>query len=200
MTLSELETKLNISYPKRFHEIHDTGAMEWYECTSQEAKAKRQLFLNDPKTFMVWEADCEMLSFADVEDRIQDLNEWMSWRVEDEGLQRNQAFRLIPFGMTCTGDLYCFAFRENNLEPCIVLYLHDEYSDPEIYGEDFDAFLYRMMLEAVSCWDADIHSEAWKSHLTYLSPEYQKKLSGKSMEELNQMYHDLSNDALPLFI
>ena len=55
--------------------------------------------------------------------------------------------RLIPFAQNGGGDLFCFLYEENEEEPRIVLYYHDDYSGPVLEASSFDEFIYVILLE-----------------------------------------------------
>ena len=42
MTLAELEKELDVTFPKKFHEIYDTGAMEWVEAGHEKFTENRE--------------------------------------------------------------------------------------------------------------------------------------------------------------
>ncbi|MBQ8827344.1 MAG: SMI1/KNR4 family protein [Oscillospiraceae bacterium] len=190
MKLTDIETKFEVKFPKKWHEIYETGAMEWMETENSEFIKNVHKYTDDPKAFFMLDCDCEPLSVWDIEERAGELKEWISWRCEDEGESFDESVKLVPFAMTGAGDLYCFMYKPDADEPEVILYLHDEYDDPDIIGRDFDEFLYVMMLNAVS-WDEDIDGEHWQAHLEYLSDEYRSKLEGKSSEELSEEYDEM---------
>lgn len=185
MKLAEIEEKLNIKFPERWHKIYETGAMEYMELTENEFKAVRDKYLNDPKAFfMMLRSDCEPLFFEYIPYNLEEVEDWIAGRAEDQGLTLKENIRVIPFAMTAGGDMYCFLYENTEKEPQIVLFFHDDiYVDPDIIAENFDEFLYFAMLDAVS-WDQDIEGEPWQAHMNYLSDEYKDKLSGKTAEEL----------------
>ena len=45
MKLMELEQQLGISFPKKFHEIYETGAMKWLEMNSEQIQKNRNDYL-----------------------------------------------------------------------------------------------------------------------------------------------------------
>ena len=198
MTFTDIETRLDIRLPEKWHEICRTGAMEWIEIENSEFIKNPRKYTEDPKAFLMLNCDCEPISVWDIEERIGELKEWISWRCEDEEESFDESVKLVPFAMTGAGDLYCFMYKPDADEPEIILYLHDEYDDPDIIGRDFDEFLYVMMLNAVS-WDEEIDGEHWQAHLEYLSDEYRSKLEGKSADELAEIYDEIIFEKAELF-
>lgn len=197
MKLSELENKLGIKVPEKMRKIYETGAMEWLETASDEFMADRERYINDPKAFLMLKCDCELLRFEEWEERMEETDEWLKWKSEDEDdFVPGKNIRLIPFAVMGNGDNFCFLYRGNE-EPKVVLCCHDSTDDPDIIGDDFDMFLYVMMLDAVS-WDEDIEGEPWKEHLNYLSEEYRNKLTCRSSDEILEEYDSMEFETASL--
>lgn len=192
MKLAEIEKRFGVTFPKRIHDIYDTGAMEYLELSLEEFQNVRDKYINDPKAFMMIGCDCEPLFFEEIPERAEELNEWLSWRREDPKEKLCEGIKLIPFAQTGRGDLYLFAY-EGGAEPKVVLYYHDDYDDPLLCGRDFDEFLYYAMLDALQ-WDEDMNGAAWQAHLDYLNSEYRAKIAGKSAEELLDDFTELGNE------
>lgn len=201
MKLSELENELNVKFPKKWHDIYETGAMEWLELerasmSKDEFKATMKKYINDQSQFFMINCDIEPLMFADISSRIEDLNEWISWKCENEGVKLKENVKLLPFAKTGGGDLFCFLY-ENDIENAkIVWYYHDDYDTPDIYANSFDEFLYVALLNA-AVYSADeeddeyIDREYFKNHLEYLTDEYKERIKDKTIEELADEYEDL---------
>ena len=51
MKLMELEQQLGISFPKKFHEIYETGAMKWLEMNSEQIQKNRMIISKIRKRF-----------------------------------------------------------------------------------------------------------------------------------------------------
>ena len=100
MKLTDIEVKLNVKFPGKWHEIYETGAMEWMEIENSEFLKNTHKYTDDPKAFFMLDCDCEPLSVWDIEERIEDLKEWISWRCEDEGETFDESIKLVPFAMT----------------------------------------------------------------------------------------------------
>ena len=66
MKLMELEQQLGILFPKKFHEIYETGAMEWLEMNSEQIQKNRNDYLQDTKAFLMLNCDCEPYSFDEI--------------------------------------------------------------------------------------------------------------------------------------
>ena len=117
--------------------------------------------------------DCEPLSFESIPERLEELNEWISWREEDEDLVFDGRLKLIPFAQTSGGDLYCFLYEKDVEEPKIVVYFHDVNDDPQLEANSFEEFLYVELLASAS-WEGNIDNEHWRAHYDLLSEEYKK--------------------------
>ncbi len=189
MKLDQVESILDIKFPKKWKDIHSMGAMEWMEQSIQEFRENKEKYINDPKAFLMLECDCEPLFFEDIPKRLEELKEWISWREEDEKIALNEDVRLIPFAQNGGGDLFCFLYEKDVEEPRIVLYYHDDYSGPLLEASSFDEFIYVILLESAS-WSGDIDNDYWKSHYQLLNNEYKKKIDGRTAEELAEEYEN----------
>ena len=188
MKLNEIENILKIKFPARFHKIYETGAMEWLEISREEFNKNSDKYKNDPKAFLMLWCDCEPYPFADIPEAVNHLDELIKMQEEDEEVSLKENIRLVPFGHS-NGDVYCFLYEYDNSEPKVIRYFHDEYGDPEIAGNDFDEFLYNIILNSVSYESDDgndeyIYSEPFKEHIKYLSEKYRRLIEGKSQDEL----------------
>ena len=191
MRLAEIEKELNIKFPEKWWEIYAAGSMNWMELSHEEFYPCRKDYIETPSSFLMLNCDCEPLLFEDIMRRIEDLNEWISWREEDEELVLSDSIRLIPFAQTGSGDLYCFLYSECNADPKIILYLHDIYDDPDIVADTFDEFFYIMMLDAAASGE-NINNSHWKVHLSFLDEKYRNMLLGKTACELADVYYSLT--------
>ena len=189
MKLDQVESILDIKFPKKWTDIHSMGAMEWMEQSIQEFSENKEKNINDPKAFLMLECDCEPLFFEDIPKRLEELKEWISWREEDEKIALNEDVRLIPFAQNGGGDLFCFLYEKDVEEPRIVLYYHDDYSGPLLEASSFDEFIYVILLESAS-WSGDIDNDYWKSQYQLLNNEYKKKIDGRTAEELVEEYEN----------
>lgn len=188
MKLSELESILGSKFPKKWHEIHDTGAMEWLETGSDNWLENRERYLNDPKAFLILSCDCEPLMFDEIPERLDELNEWISWRGEYDGARLKRGIKLIPFAQRGNGDLYCFLY-EGEDEPKIILYCHDFYEDSCLMWKNLDELLYDCMLDAVEPeYGDDVDDEHWQAHLGFLTEEQRTRLIGRSREDIYDEY------------
>lgn len=106
MKLAEIEERFAVKFPKRFHEIYETGAMEWLELSNAEFRENRDKYINDPKAFMMMNGEFEPMSFEEIPERAEELAERLSWRAEDEGETVREGVKLVPFaqsgGAICT--------------------------------------------------------------------------------------------------
>lgn len=84
MKLMELEQQLGISFPKKFHEIYETGAMKWLEMNSEQIQKNRNDYLQDTKAFLMLNCDCELYPFDEISEAMDTLKEWIQCREEDE--------------------------------------------------------------------------------------------------------------------
>lgn len=191
MKLNELEEKIGIVFPQKFHEIYQTGAMKWLEMSKEEFKEKRQCYINDEKAFLMLNCDCEMYLFDEIPEAIEDLKELIKLQEDDTGAVLSENVNLIPFGHSGGGDKYCFLYKLGSSEPEVILYYHDFYDDPEIRGRTFDEFIYNQMLDAVAN-DEETDGTHFKENLKFLAPEYRQLISGKSTDLLINDYDNFN--------
>lgn len=192
MKLAEIEKQFGVTFPKRFHEIYDTGAMEWLEYSLEEFQKVRGKYINDPKAFMMIHGEFEPLMFSEIPERAEELAEWLSWRAEDTGETLREGVKLIPIAQTGGGDLHLLVFDGDN-EPIVIQYYHDHYDDPMLWGRSFDECLYYALLESLQ-WNEDTNGAAWRYQLNYLSDEYRVKIEGRTAEELSDDFEALGSE------
>lgn len=193
MKLAELEKMLGIMLPIRFHEIYETGAMKWLEMRQEQIQQNRDKYIHDEKALLMLNCGCELFLFEEIPHAIETLKEWIQWQEEDEEVTLAKEITLIPFGHNAGGDLYCFLYSPESEEPKVILYLHDEYGNPEIIGHTFDEFLYVQMLEAVDD-DEDIEGRHFQENINYLNDSYRQLIIGKTSDSLKDDYAELTID------
>lgn len=204
MTLAELEKNLDVKFPKKFHEIYETGAMEWIEVGHDKFNKNREHYLNDPKAFLMLGCDSEPAFFEDIPGLIKTIDEMLAWRKEDMNQELDEKYRLIPFAMNGGGDMYCFLYEKGVDEPKVIMYTHDCYDNPEIIGRNFDEFFYIMMLSCVNYAIeeddfTELESEQWKNNLDYLLPEYKKMITENTTERLADIYWAINFEEIEIF-
>ena len=200
MELQILERKIGVTLPRQWQEIYRTGAMNWLELSKKEFSRKRKDYIDNPDSFMMLNCDCELFLFDEISKQIQKLNRWIKEQEQDEESTFDKQFTLIPFGQSAAGDLYCFLYEnEETSEPKVILYMHDEYGNPDIIGENFEEFLYVQMLSAAT-YEEDIQGQHWQNHLQWLLERDRKAIENKSVEELTRMYDHLTYKQAPIWI
>lgn len=204
MTLIELEKKLDVKFPKRFHEIYETGAMEWIEVGNEKFNENRDFYLNSPKAFMMLNCDCEFCFFEEIPEHIRELNELLEWRKEDNNERLDEKYMPIPLAMNGGGDYYCFLYEKGADEPKVIMYAHDCYDNPDIIGNDFDEFLYVMMMSCVAyAVDEDdfseLDGEQWENNLGYLTDEYRNKIRSGDRYKIADTYWSLDFEEAEIF-
>lgn len=192
MKLAEVENRFGVTFPKKFHEIYDTGAMEWLEYSFEEFQKVRDKYINDPKAFMMIHGEFELLAFSEIPERAEELAEWLSWREEDEEETLREGVKLIPIAQTGRGDLHLLVF-DGDKEPMVIQYYHDHFDDSVLWGRSFDECLYYALLESLQ-WDEDMNGAAWRYQLNYLSDEYRAKIVGKTAKELLKDFEKLGSE------
>ncbi len=200
MKLSELEKQLNFTFPKKWHEIYNTGAMEWLELDSkslsrEERYNKIKAYYNDPTQFLLLGGEIEPIFFEDYAVLLEDLKDWISWKCEDDHAKLKDGVKLLPFAQTGGGDMFCFIYEDDIEQARIGWYYHDDYDTPKICAGSLDEFLYFSLLNAaVYALDNNENftdSEAFHNHVKYLSDEYKTLVEGKNTEELSDEFESL---------
>lgn len=214
MTLAELEKSLDVRFPKKFHEIYKTGAMEWLEVDSEKLQENRDFYMNDPNAFFVLSGEAFPISFENIPEYIRELYDAIEFHENLMNVRLDEKFRFIPFAVNSYVDYYCFMYEKGSDEPKIVIVDHNLRYNPEIVGRDFDEFLYIMMLSCVECVvgdaeffgdDADfseLEGEQWKNHFGWLLPKYKKKITESTPEMLADFYrsHQFAFDEIEVFV
>lgn len=191
MKLTEIEKQFGVTFPKGFHRIYDTGAMEFLELPLAEFQKVRKKYDNDPKAFMMMiKGDVEPLFFEEIPERAKELEELLSYRAKDSGEALKSGIKLVPFAQTNAGDMYLFVY-EGTAEPRVILYYNDCLDDPLFCGRDYDEFLFYALLNALQ-WGGDMQGEAWQHHMkNYLSEQYRARIRGLKKEALITLFEDL---------
>ena len=183
MTLNELETRQEVRFPQAFHRIYDSGAMKWLELTRSELKARIEEYVSDTAAFLMLDCDCEMYLFEEIQSAAEELAQLSRWQEEDKKLRIRDGLRIVPFGHSGGGDIYCLLYTPENSEPMVIRYFHDSYEAPQIMGRDFDEFLYIQLLLAAEN-EQDVEDEHFRSNTGYLNDKYRPMVEGKSADEL----------------
>ena len=190
MTLEELEKQQEVRFPQAFHRIYDTGAMKWLELSQAELKPRIQEYVNDSKAFLMMNCDCEMYLFEEIQGAAEELAKLASWMEEDKKLRIKSSVRIVPFGHSGGGDIYCLLYTEGCDEPSVILYPHDSYEAPSVEGHDFDEFVYIQMLLAAEN-EEDVEGENFLENIKYLSDKYRPLAEGKTADELTDVLYSL---------
>lgn len=191
MTLEQLEIEMDVKFPNRFHEIYNTGAMEWLTVEREVFLSKRNQFLNNPKSFMFLSCMCEPIPFADISIWNTELKERLQAWEEIENVHLKQDIKLVPFGQSCGGDIYCFLYQNEVEEPMVIQIWHDTFDPPSIEGRDFDEFMYYQLLDSLQSDDTDTNDAAFLAHMEFLQPQYVEKIIGKDKNILLDEYYKL---------
>lgn len=200
MNLQKLEKKIGVKFPSKWWKIYQTGAMKWLELSKKKFSSERNNYIYNPNSFMMLNCDCELILFDEIPKQIQKLKRWIKEQEQDEESEFDKQITLIPFGQSAAGDLYCFLYEnEENFEPKVILYMHDEYGNPNIIGENFDEFLYIQVLSAVA-YEEDVQGQHWQNHLNWLLESYRKMIENKSIDELKNMYNALAYKQAAIWI
>ncbi len=191
MTLCELERQQEIRFPQAFHRIYGTGAMKWLELSRAELKARIKEYVSDTTAFLMLDCDCEMYLFEEVQSAAEELAQLSQWQVEDKKLRIKDGLRIVPFGHSGGGDIYCLLYTPENAEPMVIRYFHDSYEAPQIMGRDFDEFVYIQLILAAEN-EQDVEDEYFRNNTAYLSEKYRDLTEGKSADELTDALSEIN--------
>ena len=129
------------------------------------------------------DCDCEMYLFEEIQSAAEELAQLSRWQEEDKKLRIRNGLRIVPFGHSGGGDIYCLLYTPENAEPMVIRYFHDSYEAPQIMGRDFDEFVYIQLLLAAEN-EQDVEDEYFRNNTAYLSEKYRPMVEGKSADEL----------------
>ena len=197
MTLMELEKELNVVFPPLFHEAYENGDMEWLTLTYEEFHNNSDKYIDSANSFMIFPSWCELSAFDRISRRKEYLDELLDEWQKADGETIREGVRVIPFGISPGGDFYCFLYRDNNSEPCIIQVYHDEY-DARYEADSFEELLYWQMVEALSQGDMDKQGDQYRHHLRYLSDEHKKLLDSMTQEELVSLFDNKEYPDYPI--
>lgn len=199
MTLNELETRQEVRFPQAFHRIYDCGAMKWLELSRAELKARIKEYVSDTTAFLMLDCDCEMYLFEEVQSAAEELAQLSQWQEEDKKLRIKDGLRIVPFGHSGGGDIYCLLYTPENAEPMVIRYFHDSYEAPQIMGRDFDEFVYIQLLLAAEN-EQDVEEENFRNNTAYLSEKYRPMVEGKSADELTDALYAMVFSPADIFV
>lgn len=204
MKLEELEKSQGIEFPELFRKIYDTGAMEWMTQSDSWIDEHREELENAHGTFM-WgvEVDWEPLLF----DEIEDEQKYILTRLKESELKGNSThirslstfeepnmkfgLSLVPFAHTEGGDIYAFAYKDNEFID-IILYRSDE-NDIISYGSDFEKFLTWQMCFAVIVEEQEIDEDII-AHAEYLNDEHKNMFKNKDIELIDKTMNEIEEE------
>ncbi|WP_294480387.1 SMI1/KNR4 family protein [uncultured Ruminococcus sp.] len=199
MTLGELERQQEVRFPQAFHRIYNSGAMKWLELSRAELKARIKEYVSDTAAFLMLDCDCEMYLFEEVQSAAEELAQLSQWQEEDKKLRIKDGLRIVPFGHSGGGDIYCLLYTPENAEPMVIRYFHDSYEAPQIMGRDFDEFVYIQLLLAAEN-EQDVEEENFRNNAAYLSEKYRPMVEGKSADELTDALYAMVFSTADIFV
>ncbi len=176
VTLEELESILDVEFPKAFHQIYRAGAMEWLKHSYDWLNENRGTVEENAESFFYSVGgDFEPVVFPEIQETINYFEEMLEY---DENykcgkVKINPEYRFIPFGQLGSGDLYCFWYRNGEKEPAVVVYGHDT-GDMDIWAKNFDEFLFIQLGTSVVDWGDDIDNKSIQAHINFLKAEYKE--------------------------
>ena len=186
ITIEEFEQKFGIKLPKKYHEIYNTGAMEWLKYDYEWLKAHYEEVKSNPQSFFFTVlGDCEPLPFSEVRNSIDYMLDILSWDDDFKSgkVTLNPKYRFIPFAQTGGGDVYCFMYEDVKAEPKIIIFDHESV-ELRLWAKDFDKFLYRSLLESIVHYDVEFATPCIIEHIKFLKAEYKKVFEDKDIDTM----------------
>lgn len=193
VSLEELEKALNVKFPKTFHEIYSTEAMEWLKHSYAWLDQNRDLLENRTESFLYSvKGDYEPIIFPEIPETIAHFEEMLGYNEAYSlgKLKIHPEYRFIPFAIMGSGDLYCFWYEEDTTEPKVVIYGHNT-GNMNLWAKDFDEFLFIQLATAVTDWDDDIYSTAIQSHIKFLKNEYKEMFQYGNIEKIKSFIESI---------
>jgi hypothetical protein len=111
ITLDELESMLDVRFPRTFHEIYSSGAMEWLKHSYDWLNKNREIVETNAESFFYrGGGDCEPVVFPEIQETINYFEEMLEYD-EDYKLGKvkiNPKYRL--FLLHKWDQVICIAF------------------------------------------------------------------------------------------
>ncbi len=173
---SGIEQKFAFHYPALYRQLAQDGMLYCGELGPHWYRDQYPVYRQQP-SLLLFASEFELMYPAQVVAEIEVLQ-----KREDDG-QLIPGLRLIPFGTTGAGDVYCFFLsRQTGPDVPIVLMWHD--SDClDILAKNLGDFIFRKLLETVADIDSDdvepdspFHTDIQqmlRTHLPYLPARQQ---------------------------
>lgn len=193
ITLDELESMIGVNFPKTFHEIYRSGAMEWLKHSYDWLNKNREIVETNIESFFYRVGgDCEPVVFPEIQETINYFEEMLEY---DEGyklgkVKINPKYRFIPFAQMGSGDLYCFWYEQNKKEPKITVYGHDT-GDMDLWANDFDEFLFIQLGTSVVDWGEDINGDSIQAHIRFLKNEHKELFQSGDEEKIKSIIESM---------
>ena len=171
--------------------------MEWLTVSQEEFLENRSEYMDNPKSFLMMPCSCEPISFEDIPKWNEELKEHLQEWEEMEQVHLRSDIKLVPFGQSAGGDIYCFLYQEENEEPMVIQIWHDRFDAPYIEGRNFEEFMYYQILDSLVV-DTQPEDPVFLAHLEYLLPQYRHLIEGKDREELLAEYEAMKIDEIEI--
>ena len=199
MELRDVEMRLGIQFPELFHEMANSGMMDYLIHSREWVRdkiASDENYLCREDFFGEFMGDCQLFVFENLPSAYDELYECLNFDLEiyPERQSINPRYRLVPFARKISGDKYCFLYEEGEKEPKIVVYGHDT-GDVDLWADNFEEFIYfqiledflmeeEMMEEEMMEEDRESHSDYIKAHVQWLSDAHKRLLAETPIKDI----------------
>lgn len=188
MTLHDIESTHNITYPNLYKELSENGMLSWGE-TDPDWYTKTYPILSKNPPLLLYGCDFELLEFEQIDEETDAFKE--PYR------QINSKFNFIPFAQNGGGDLYCFQFDKKVNEDIPIVRIWHDANEANVLAKNLQDFIFRSMTESLVeyrkdyslldngnlCENLDNYK---RTHLQYLSTTQQEVMTeifGKIINE-----------------
>ncbi|WP_300691619.1 SMI1/KNR4 family protein [Chryseobacterium sp.] len=147
--LTDLEQKYNFQYPEIYRRLSENKMLDWGESSSDWYKTVFPKLKENPP-LLLFGYDIEIWNNHQlVEGSIQEMSD------EDDYRNIHSDYKFVPFAKNGAGDWYAFQFDiQNNGEVPVTFIPHDDV-EAEVMAGNFQDFIFRQLLEAVTEIDDD---------------------------------------------
>ncbi|MGI4875691.1 MAG: SMI1/KNR4 family protein [Janthinobacterium lividum] len=178
-----LEQQFNFRYPAIYRELYadnmlDSGPTgpEWLTNVFPRLREKPPLLL--------FGSDFELLAFEEIAEQIS------AFSGPDDYRRTRPDLRLIPFGQSGAGDLYCFYLNEQQGADVPIAFVWHDMNEAEIKAKNLPDFIFRALLEAV----VDVYEEglimldSFKENSTNMLRTHRKYLPVQQQKVVEEIY------------
>ncbi|WP_028975496.1 SMI1/KNR4 family protein [Spirochaeta cellobiosiphila] len=194
MTLTEIEKKLNITYPLLYKTLEQKGMLDVGEAVPDRYRTVYPKLKDNP-ILLLHSYDFELMNINDVYEAVTELY------VPDDYRQINPELKFIPFGQSGGGDLYCFFLSEPESVDIPIVYFYHDFNEACYLAKNLQDFIFRILLNDMSNQDVtnNVSDEEFLSNLKNVLRTHSPYLTEKQTSTLqNMLSRDIRDYDIPL--